>query len=152
MSVPNPVAVIPTTSRLLRVTYVTIAVAALIATHSQNIAYLGSPSLFSAVGSFLRETKVTPASRSIHVDIMLFFLAASILMVIEARKHGIPFVWAYIIGGAVIAISVTFPIFLLARELRLRKTDPSRLCATDTLPLLLLAGLVAGLVMWVDLV
>ena len=38
-------------------------------------------------------------------------------MVLEARKHGIKFVWAYIAGGFLIAISVTFPLFLLAREL-----------------------------------
>lgn len=52
-------------------------------------------------------------------------------MVIEARKHGVRFVWAYIVGGALIAISVTFPLFLLARELRLATTDGARLKAVD---------------------
>ena len=58
----------------------------------------------------LERRKVTPAtSRSLTVDILLFFLAAAILMVIEARKHEVRFVWAYIAGGFAIAISVTFP-------------------------------------------
>ena len=48
---------------------------------------------------FLNDSKVTPASRSITVDIVLFFLAAGILMVVEARKHGVRFVWAYIAGA-----------------------------------------------------
>jgi len=32
--------------------------------------------------------------------------AAAIFMVIEARKHDVPFVWAYIVGGMLIAITV----------------------------------------------
>jgi hypothetical protein len=40
--------------------------------------------------------------------LLLFALAATILMVIEARKHGVKFVWLYIAGGLAIAISVTF--------------------------------------------
>ena len=48
-------------------------------------------------------------------------------MVIEARRLGVKYVWAYIIGGFVIAISVTFPLFLLARELRLEKSDATEL-------------------------
>jgi hypothetical protein len=75
---------------------------------------------------------VNPASRSITVDIVLFFLAAAILMVIEARKHNVRFVWAYILGGMLIAISVTFPLFLLARELRLEPSDAEHLRSVDT--------------------
>ena len=141
----------PASSKLLCAAYATIAIAALIATWSQNLAYFDSPTHFiSAFEAFLRDTKVTPASRSITVDILLFFLAAAILMVIEARKHGIKFVWAYIAGGALIAISVTFPLFLIARELRVGKTDPTRLRAADTVPLALLTVVIAGLTIWVD--
>jgi hypothetical protein len=46
-------------------------------------------------------------------------------MVIEARKHNVRFVWAYIVGGILVAISVTFPLFLIARELRMRTSDES---------------------------
>jgi Terpene cyclase DEP1 len=37
-------------------------------------------------------------------------LAATILMVIEAGKYHIPFVWAYILGSALVAVSVTVPL------------------------------------------
>jgi hypothetical protein len=71
-------------------------------------------------------------------------------MVIEARKHGIRFVWLYIVGGAGIAISVTFPLFLIARELRIGKTTPSRLGVADSAALAAFAVAIAALVIWVD--
>jgi len=42
-------------------------------------------------------------------------------MVIEARKHGVRFLWAYIVFAFAIAISVTFPLFLWARERAMAK-------------------------------
>ena len=141
----------PVSRKLLCAVYAMIASAALIATWSQNIAYINNiTDFFPALGSFLAETKVTPASRSITVDILFLFLAAAIFMVIEARKHGIRFVWAYIVGGILIAISVTFPLFLIARELRRAESDATHLRAADTIPLTLLAVLVVGLAIWVD--
>jgi heme/copper-type cytochrome/quinol oxidase subunit 2 len=60
-------------------------------------------------------------------------------MVVEARKLRVSFVWLYVILGFAIAISVTFPLFLIARERRLAKADttPSavKLTATDILGL-----------------
>ena len=82
---------------------------------------------------------------------MLFFLAAAILMVVEARKHGVRFVWAYIAGGFAIAISVTFPLFLIARELRVGRTETTRLGAVDTVLLAVFAVVAAGLTIWVDM-
>jgi hypothetical protein len=64
---------------------------------------------------------VNPASRSLGVDISVVFYAASVFMVLEARRLGVRFVWAYVILGLLVAISVTFPLFLIARELRLEK-------------------------------
>jgi Terpene cyclase DEP1 len=139
---------IPTSSKVLCAAYGVIAIAALIATWSQNAAY------FNDLGGFLlnffNDLKVTPASRSFTVDIALFLLAAAILMVIEARKHNVKFVWAYIIGGFLIAISVTFPLFLIAREVRVSRTDPTRLGTGDTIALTLLALFTAAFVIWVD--
>ena len=138
----------PVSRKLLCAVYATIAIAALIATWSQNASYFKNIARFFT--DFMADTKVTPASRSITVDILFFFLAAAIFMVIEARKHGVRFVWAYIVGGALIAISVTFPLFLLARELRLATTDGARLKAVDVIPLTLFAALIVGSVVYVD--
>ena len=139
---------LPTSSKVLCAAYGVIAIAALIATWSQNLAYFDRGSDF--LTAFWNDTKVNPASRSITVDIALFLLAAAILMVIEARKHDVKFVWAYIIGGFLIAISVTFPLFLIAREVRVSRTDPTRLGTGDTIALTLLALFTAAFVIWVD--
>lgn len=104
--------------RILCVFYGLVALAALIATWSQNLQYGGG-----AGGSFLMDLKASPASRSFTVDIGFYLLAGAALMVVEARRLGLRFVWAYVILGFVLAISVTFPLFLIAREMRLAKTE-----------------------------
>ena len=128
--------------RILCGVYALIAVAALIATWSQNVAYLHDPSGFP--GSFLQDLKVNAAARSITVDIVLFFLAAAIFMVFEARKHDIPYVWAYIVGGMLIAISVTFPLFLIARERKLASAGSPGLKAVDAIGLAAFAVVAAA--------
>ena len=99
------------------------------------------------VVDFWRDTRVNPASQSITVDIALFFLAAAVFMVIEARRHGIRFVWAYIAGGLLIAISVTFPLFLIARELKLGAADTPRLPVLDRALLAAFAAMTAAFVL-----
>ena len=80
---------------------------------------------------------------------MLLGLAVIILMVIEARKHGVKFVWLYVAGGFAIAISVTFPLFLIARELRMGTSDAARLHTTDMILLAVIAVLAAGQTIWI---
>jgi hypothetical protein len=146
---PPPAAALPTASKVLCAVYAVISLAALIATWSQNAAYFDNPGRFLV--DFLNDSKVTPASRSLTVDIVLFFLAAGILMVVEARKHGVKYVWLYILGGFAIAISVTFPLFLIAREMRIGRTEETRLGAVDTVLLAVFAVVAAGLTIWVDM-
>jgi amino acid permease len=126
--IPEPEYAMTTNRRILCGVYATISAVALVATWSQNLAYLHSPGGF--LTSFLGDLKVNAASRSITVDILLFFLAAAIFMVREARRLRVPYVWAYIVGGMLIAISVTFPLFLIARERKLAE-HPDRLRLTS---------------------
>ncbi len=135
--------------KLLCAVYAAIALVALVATWSQNILFLSSGGSFFG---FWEATKANPASRSVTVDIALLLLAVAILMVIEARRLGVRFVWAYILGGFLIAISVTFPLFLLARELRLEKSDATELRNVDSILLAALAGFTLAFTIWVDLV
>ena len=105
--------------RWLIVFYALVAFIALVTTWGQNLAYFTEPG--GVVGPFFRfveDAKANPASRSITVDIGFFLLAAAAFMVIEARRLAVRFVWLYIIGGFLIAISVTFPLFMIAREMR----------------------------------
>jgi hypothetical protein len=130
--------------------YGLIALAALIATWSQNLAYFGGPDaggILGPFGPFLADLRVNPASRSISVDIALFLYAAAVFMVVEARRVGVRFVWAYIVLGMIVAISVTFPLFLIAREMTLSKgvAEGGRPRTLDIVGLVLLGIVVAAL-------
>ena len=131
--------------------YALIAVVALIATWSQNLTYFaGEGALAGGPGLvFLQDTRVNPASRSITVDLGLLLLASVAFMVIEARRLGVRFVWLYILFGFLVAISVTFPLFMIARELRIAKAPDVggawALKAVDILGLLVVTAMVAGL-------
>jgi hypothetical protein len=114
----------PRSRLLLCVAYGAVALLALIATWSQNLSYFHPEEgwllgFVRATGRFWPATLATPASVSITVDIGLFFLAAAALMIIEARRLDMRFAWLYVVFGILIAISVTFPLFLIARERRL---------------------------------
>ena len=112
------------TQRRLCIAYGLMALAAFVGTWSQNVAYFRADEgvvvgFVLATLRFWPDTFATPASTSITIDLFLFFLAAAVFMVLEARKLGIRWVWAYVILGVLVAISVTFPLFLIARERRL---------------------------------
>ena len=140
----------PTSRKVLCAVYAVIAVAALIATWSQTVAYIhSSPADFFV--NFWHDAKVTASSRNITADILMFGLSAAVLMVIEARKYGVRFVWLYILGGFFIAVSVTFPLFLIAREVRIGASEPPRLHAIDAVLLAVLAAGLTCLTVWVDL-
>jgi hypothetical protein len=136
--------------RILVGFYALIALAALIATWSQNL------QMFSPAGgalgpfaAFVEGTRVNPASRSITVDIGFFLLAATAFMVIEARRLGVRFVWLYVLFAFLIAISVTFPLFMIAREMRLAPTAkadaPWSLTVRDIAGLGVVTAIVAAL-------
>jgi hypothetical protein len=131
---------IPTSRKVLCVVYGAIAVAALIATWSQGGPYIHSVSDFLV--TFWRDTRVNGASRFITADAIMLALSVIILMVIEARKHNVRFVWLYVVGSNFIAISVMFPLFLIARELGMGASDAPRLRTIDVV-LLPLVGLFA---------
>ncbi|MFI5507064.1 DUF2834 domain-containing protein [Mycobacterium sp. NPDC051804] len=147
MSETTQVGGLPTTSKVLCGVYALVAVGALVATWSQNLAYVDSENFLLA---FANDLRVTPASRSITVDLFLLGVPLAILMVAEARKHGVRFVWLYLAASAVTAISVTFPLFLLARELRIAKTDPTQLRTGDAIGLTVVSVVMAAIVVWVD--
>jgi hypothetical protein len=120
--------------------YAVIAVVALYGTWSQNLAY--GPTL----AGFLSDAKANPAARSVTIDIFMMALSASFLMIYEARRLGIRFAWAYVFFGLTVAISFTFPLFLIAREFALGREAPAHgLAWYDYLGLALVSGFVAWL-------
>lgn len=127
--------------------YTLIAVVALVATWSQNLFYF-TPDESDPGFAFLDATRVNPASRSITVDLGLLLLAAVAFMIIEARRLGVRFVWLYIVFGFMIAISVTFPLFMIARELRIAKAPDVggawAVKAVDVAGILVVTAAIAG--------
>lgn len=136
--------------KLLCAFYGVIALAALGATWSQNL-QLMAPGMgpLDPFSVFVEQTRVNAASRSITVDIAFFLLAATAFMVIEARRLGVRFVWLYVLLSFLIAVSVTFPLFMIAREMRIAANPgaPSqwRLTLVDALGLAVVAAAVLGL-------
>ncbi|HTP77115.1 MAG TPA: DUF2834 domain-containing protein [Rhizomicrobium sp.] len=139
-------------TRLLCAFYAAVALLALYGTWSQNLAYFGPGA--AGGGGFLPDLRANPATRSISIDLGFFLLAAAVFMVFEARRIGQRFVWVYIALGFAIAISVTFPLFLLGRELRLSSPAPAAapsplVRALDLAGLALLSALSLYFMVWI---
>ncbi len=101
--------------KLLCAVYALIALLALVGTWGNNIHYL-SLGFLGANARFWTDTLANPASRSITADIFFLTYAATFWMLLEARRLGMKGAWLYVLFGALIAISVTFPAFLIHRE------------------------------------
>jgi hypothetical protein len=62
---------------------------------------------------------VNYATASFVNDLFMLGLAASIFLVVEGIRLRIRFFWLYILLSGPTAISFTFPLFLIARQVKL---------------------------------
>jgi uncharacterized protein DUF2834 len=147
----------PRARRLLCIYYGVIAAVAFVGTWGHNVAYLvpGEGPLtgfVKATARFWPETLATPASTSITVDIGMLSLAISVWMLLEARRLRVALPWLYVIGGLLVAISVTAPLFLIARERRLaahgEAAEELGLGHLDVLGLFVLGGAAIAFSLW----
>ena len=106
-------------------TYALIALLALPATWINNIAFMSQPN--NSFMDFVNAAYVNAAAASLSNDLLFVAIAASMFMVIEGQRIGIRYLWLYIIFSALVAISVTFPLFLLARHIKLANTQPKQI-------------------------
>jgi Terpene cyclase DEP1 len=106
-------------------TYALIALLALPATWVNNIAFMQQPN--NSFMDFINAAYVNAAAASLSNDLLFIAFAASMFMVIEGRRIGVRYVWLYLIFSALVAISVTFPLFLLARHIKLTNTQPEQI-------------------------
>ncbi len=106
--------------KLICASYSLIALVALPATWLNNLAFMTQPDRASFM-DFFRAAYVNAAAASLANDLILVSFAACIFMAIEGRRIGIRYFWLYIIMSAIIAVSVTFPLFLLARHIKVTK-------------------------------
>ena len=98
--------------------YAALALAALVATWSHNLQFFALPDNGGTLG-FIRLAYANPAAASLANDILFVCLAAFTFMLVEARRLHIRFVWIYIALSLLVAVSVMFPLFLIARQLKL---------------------------------
>jgi len=99
----------------LCIVYAVIAVVALVATQVNNIAFFLQPQNGGMAG-YINALYANPAVASFTNDILLYALAGSIFMAVEAQRLGIRYVWVYIVLSFLIAVSVMFPLFLIVRQ------------------------------------
>lgn len=104
--------------KLLCGLYAATSLIALYATWSNNLAFFALPDNGGLIG-FIKAGYVNPAAASLSNDLFLFGFAATVFMLVEARQLGIRFVWAYIALSLTVAISVFFPLFLIARQMKM---------------------------------
>ncbi|QID39633.1 DUF2834 domain-containing protein [Streptomyces albus] len=77
------------------------------------------------IGNFLRDATGNLASQFIYADLVLIWALLGAYMTVEARRYGIRHVWAYIVGAPVLALIVSFCLFMYVRQLRIaaRRTE-----------------------------
>jgi len=104
--------------KTLCIVYGIIAVIALIVTQVNNIAFFLQPQNGGIMG-YGNALYANPAVASFTNDILLYALAGCIFMTVEARRLGIAYVWVYILLSFLVAVSVMFPLFLIARQYKI---------------------------------
>jgi Gpi18-like mannosyltransferase len=132
--------------------YVGLGALALLACWRQNVAFMhaAGTSFTGTFFAFWPALLANHATTSIAIDIFVFALAANVWMVVDAHRHGVRYVWVYILLGPLVAISVVYPWYLAARERHLAATgepDP-RMRAIEAVALAVLAVPAIGLSLW----
>ena len=80
---------------------------------------------------FWANSFANPAATSLTLDILVLGLALILFMLTEARRWNIPWVWAYIVLAVLVALSVTFPLFLAVREHRIAQASDAELAEAE---------------------
>ncbi|MBW2940606.1 DUF2834 domain-containing protein [Zhongshania aquimaris] len=106
-------------TKLLVSLYVVIALLALLTTWIHLPAYLGN-GIVEANIQFWKDAlfNANPAGKFLVIDILFLAFTCNVWMIVEGRRLGVKYIYAYVVGGVLIAISVAFPLFMAARELK----------------------------------
>lgn len=102
--------------RLLIPLYAALAAGALVATWWHNIAFVSDGGTLSG---FLTDGYTNHPSASLINDLWFMLGAAVVFMLVDARRTGVRHVWLYVVLSGAIAVSVMFPLYLIARERKL---------------------------------
>jgi hypothetical protein len=116
-------------SRGVQGLYGTAAVVGLLGTGWFNLRHAST----GPTQGYLQGWFATAASSSAALDLIVVSVALSVFMVVEGRRLGMRRPWLYVVGGFVLAMAFSVPLFLLIRQRALdlgpdqgRDLDPSR--------------------------
>ena len=99
--------------RLLIPIYAALSFGALVSTWWHNIAFIKAG---GTLHGFLTEGYANHVAASLINDLWFLIGSAFVFMLVDARRTGVRHVWLYIVLSFAIAISVMFPLYLIARE------------------------------------
>ncbi|KRV48196.1 hypothetical protein AQ490_26185 [Wenjunlia vitaminophila] len=113
--------------RAMCVCYGLLAVAGFVFMSSLAIAYVleNSDRGLGIVTGFVEEALSNLAGKFIYADLTLVWAMLAVFMVVEGRRLGIRHVWAYIVGAPLLALAVSFPLFMLVRQFKIAATATS---------------------------
>lgn len=98
--------------KTLCLVYGLIAVAALIGTQWVLADYLAGS---GSIGDFVDATVKGNAATFVSIDLLAVAATATIFMIVDGRKNGVRLLWLYVVLVFAIAVSVAFPLYLIAR-------------------------------------
>jgi hypothetical protein len=107
------------TEKLLCGAYAAFAAAALVGTQWTLLAFLRSDD--NDLGAMVDRLTANPVVGFVGVDLGVVALVAAIFMVVEGRRLRLTWWWAYVALVFLVAVSVAFPLFLVARTRHLAK-------------------------------
>jgi hypothetical protein len=101
--------------KLDRVIYLVVAAVALVWTQWLVLDMVSGGASLSATWDAMTANRTT---QFMTVDLFAVFLAAMTFMIVEGRRLRLKLWWIYPLISLTIAVSVGFPLFLLARTMR----------------------------------
>ena len=91
-----------------------VALVALVGTQWALVAFMNSDENLGAIVD-------GPAATFLTIDLLAVAVAATVFMVAEGRRIGLPWLWAYVVLVFAVAVSVAFPLFLIGRTRHLAR-------------------------------
>ncbi|MEU1670803.1 DUF2834 domain-containing protein [Streptomyces roseifaciens] len=111
--------------RALCVFYALFALVGLVAMGALAVAFVrraiddGADGAVGVIRHFLHDALTNLASQFIYADLVLIWLGLAAFMIVESRRLGIRYVWAYIVGAPALALCVSFAVFMYVRQLKI---------------------------------
>ena len=105
----------------LIVVYGAFAAAGAIVPWSFNIRHMQASGTMLTLQGWLAAGFISPLAGSITSDFLIGTIPVLVWMVIEARRLGMRHRWFYVVATFLVAFAFSCPLFLLMREIKLRR-------------------------------